>query len=79
MQWICEGKRDREIAIILGLSARTVQVHVSHIFEKLNVETRTAAANCCHYSLMQAPAPGKTGKRSPRGDGHKRPSNRAGD
>ena len=49
MLWICEGKRDREIAIILGLSARTVQKHVGNIFEKLRVETRTAAASQCRY------------------------------
>ena len=51
IQWVGEGKRDREIAAILDLRARTVQVHVSHIFEKLNVETRTAAAYHCHHSI----------------------------
>ncbi len=45
MHWVAEGKRDREIAIILGLSPRTVEKHVCHILEKLQVETRTAAAN----------------------------------
>ena len=59
MQWLCEGKRDREIATILGLSARTVQKHVGHIFEKLEVETRTAAANHCRYSLAQIAAAGR--------------------
>jgi DNA-binding CsgD family transcriptional regulator len=62
MQWVCEGKRDREIAAILGLSARTVQVHVGHIFEKLNVETRTAAANhlnCSVPSRLNRPAPAR--------------------
>lgn len=29
---------------ILGLSEKTVKIHLGHIFEKLNVETRTAAA-----------------------------------
>lgn len=51
MQWLCEGKRDREIAIILGLSSRTIEKHVCHIFEKLNVETRTAAASQCRYHI----------------------------
>ena len=51
MQWLSEGKRDREIAIILGLSSRTVEKHVGHIIEKLNVETRTAAASQCRYSV----------------------------
>jgi DNA-binding CsgD family transcriptional regulator len=42
--WITEGKRDREIACIIGVSARTAQNHVAHILHKLCVETRTAAA-----------------------------------
>lgn len=59
MQWICEGKRDREIATILGLSARTVEKHVGHIFEKLAVETRTAAANHCRHALAHDAALGR--------------------
>ena|SRR2546423_4904163 len=43
VEWIGEGKRNREIGEILGCSDRTVQKHVQHILEKLNVETRTAA------------------------------------
>ncbi len=50
MRWIDEGKRDCEIASILGLSRRTVEKHVGNIFKKLNVETRTAAAHQCRYS-----------------------------
>lgn len=42
--WICEGKRDREIAQILGISYRTVTVHVRAILQKLCVENRTCAA-----------------------------------
>lgn len=48
--WVSEGKRDREIAVILGLSPRTVEKHVGHILEKLGVETRTAAVNECRYA-----------------------------
>jgi DNA-binding CsgD family transcriptional regulator len=44
LKWICEGKRDREIGTILGLSTRTVGKHLEHVFQKLGVETRTAAA-----------------------------------
>ena len=54
MQWISEGKRDREIATILGLSTRTVEKHVCHIFDKLKVETRIAAVNQCRYSLPRS-------------------------
>jgi DNA-binding CsgD family transcriptional regulator len=42
--WIREGKTNMEIAAILGISPRTVQKHVEHIFEKLGVETRVAIA-----------------------------------
>src|SRR6476661_832871 len=42
VEWIAAGKRNREIGKILGCSPRTVQKHVEHILEKLQVETRTA-------------------------------------
>lgn len=41
VEWIAAGKRDREIGKILGCSPRTVQKHVQHILEKLDLETRT--------------------------------------
>ncbi|WP_449068391.1 helix-turn-helix transcriptional regulator [Prosthecobacter sp.] len=41
--WIAEGKRDKEIAAILGISYRTVTGHVRAILTKLGAETRTAA------------------------------------
>ena len=44
LHWIREGKRNSEIALILGISPRTVGKHVEHVLEKLGVETRTAAA-----------------------------------
>jgi DNA-binding CsgD family transcriptional regulator len=37
------GKTNRDVAAVLGLSSRTVQKHLEHIYEKLGVETRTAA------------------------------------
>jgi DNA-binding CsgD family transcriptional regulator len=42
--WIMEGKRNDEIAIILGLRFYTVKTHVERILARLGVETRTAAA-----------------------------------
>ena len=41
--WIAEGKRDAEIAKILGVSRRTASKHVERILGKLEAETRTAA------------------------------------
>jgi DNA-binding CsgD family transcriptional regulator len=51
LEWIVEGKRDAEIAAILGLSTRTVEKHVQHILEKLGVETRTGAVTWWHERL----------------------------
>ena len=41
--WVAQGKGNGEIAEILGLSVATVKKHTIHIFEKLGVESRTAA------------------------------------
>jgi two-component system, NarL family, response regulator LiaR len=38
-----KGSSNKEIAESLGLSSRTVQVHLSHIFDKLEVASRTEA------------------------------------
>ena len=43
MRWLSFGKTDRDIAAILGISWRTVHKHLQRIYEKLGVETRTAA------------------------------------
>lgn len=42
--WLAQGKTSPEIATILGANPLTVKVHLLHIFAKLGVETRTAAA-----------------------------------
>lgn len=44
LSWIAKGKTNRDIAEILGMSPRTVNKHLEHVFEKLGVETRSAAA-----------------------------------
>ena len=41
IEWIVAGKRNQEIGKILDCSPRTVQKHVQHILEKLQLETRT--------------------------------------
>jgi DNA-binding CsgD family transcriptional regulator len=43
LSWLAAGKTDKDIGEILGMSPRTVQKHLQHIYEKLGVETRTAA------------------------------------
>ena len=42
--WLAQGKTNGEIALILGNSESTVKKHVLEIFDKLGVETRTAAS-----------------------------------
>jgi DNA-binding NarL/FixJ family response regulator len=44
LHWVIQGKTNRDIGAILGMSPRTVNKHLEHVFEKLGVETRTAAA-----------------------------------
>jgi CheY-like chemotaxis protein/DNA-binding CsgD family transcriptional regulator len=45
LYWVTLGKTSKDIGDILGSSPRTVNKHLEHVFEKLGVETRTAAAN----------------------------------
>lgn len=43
LQCLCGGKTDRDIACILEISVRTVHKHLQRVYDKLGVETRTAA------------------------------------
>jgi DNA-binding NarL/FixJ family response regulator len=51
--WISYGKPNRDISEILGISPRTVNKHLEHLFQKLGVETRSAAAAFATRSLVQ--------------------------
>ena len=42
--WVAQGKGNRDTGLLLEMSEATVKRHVLHIFQKLGVETRTAAA-----------------------------------
>jgi DNA-binding CsgD family transcriptional regulator len=44
MLWVTRGKSNEEISLLLGMSLGTVKKHMEHIFNKLGVESRTAAA-----------------------------------
>jgi DNA-binding CsgD family transcriptional regulator len=50
LHWVAEGKGNSEIGRILGCSEATVKKHLQHLFPKLGVESRTAAA----IAYMQA-------------------------
>jgi DNA-binding CsgD family transcriptional regulator len=43
-QWLMQGRRNTEIAAILGISPRTAEKHVQQLLSKLGVGNRTAAA-----------------------------------
>ncbi len=44
LYWVAQGKSNRDVAEILSCSPRTVNKHLEQVFEKLQVENRTAAA-----------------------------------
>ncbi len=44
LYWVVQGKTNRDIGDILGASPATVKKHLERVYEKLGVETRTAAA-----------------------------------
>jgi DNA-binding NarL/FixJ family response regulator len=43
LQQVAQGLTNREVGHALGISDRTAQAHLSHIFEKLGVASRTEA------------------------------------
>ena len=43
--WVMRGKASSEIAVILGAKTATISKHLEHIYQKLGVENRTAAAH----------------------------------
>jgi DNA-binding NarL/FixJ family response regulator len=44
LQLVVDGATNRVIAKQLGVSPRTVQKHLEHVYRKMHVKTRTAAA-----------------------------------
>jgi DNA-binding CsgD family transcriptional regulator len=43
LRWVSDGKTNHDVATVLNTRSRTVAKHLERIFEKLGVETRTAA------------------------------------
>ncbi|HEY3067130.1 MAG TPA: helix-turn-helix transcriptional regulator, partial [Methylomirabilota bacterium] len=64
LAFVAGGKTNAEIGLILAISARTVQKHLEHVFAKIGVETRTAAAV---YALAAAGANAAAGDGARRG------------
>ena len=53
LYWVVKGKINRDIGDILGASPMTVKKHLEHVFAKLGVETRTAAASMAMSRIRQ--------------------------
>lgn len=52
---IAEGRPDKEIAVILRISRRTVQTHMRRIFAKLQVNNRVRAVAVFYdYNIRRA-------------------------
>lgn len=59
LHWVTQGKTNRDIGAILDTSPRTVTKHLEHVFAKLGVETRTAAASMVLARQREPRAPGR--------------------
>jgi DNA-binding NarL/FixJ family response regulator len=64
LNWVIKGKTNRDIGDILGTSPRTVNKHLEHVFVKLGVETRTAAATLAMHKVRAAAAPAEPGRQA---------------
>lgn len=53
LAWVGEGKSNSDIATILNTSGRTIDKHCQHIFQKLGVESRTAAARIALDTILR--------------------------
>ncbi len=53
LRWVSFGKSSNDISELLGISPRTVQKHLERIYEKLGVETRSAAAAIAIRTIEQ--------------------------
>jgi len=56
--WVAQGKTNPDIGTILGISESTVKKHLLEIFEKLGVETRSAATLRA-IEVLSSPKTGK--------------------
>lgn len=54
LRWLARGSRTRHIAESLGISERTVKAHLGSIYQKLGVDSRTAAiASAIEQDLLE--------------------------
>jgi len=56
LQLVAEGKTNKEVGAMMGITEGTVKVHVNHIFRKLGVAGRTAAiTKALQYGVVRLP------------------------
>lgn len=55
LTWVARGKSSSEIAIILGISERTVNFHIDNVIQKTQTTTRVQAAVKCAILRLIAP------------------------
>ena len=54
LAWVAQGKTDADIGAILRLSPRTVAKHLEHIYDRLGVQNRSAAAALAYTAAPTA-------------------------
>lgn len=60
LYWAAEGKSAWEIGRILSITERTAKFHLSNIYKKLGVHTRTQAVACAiRYGILENLIPAK--------------------
>lgn len=62
--WVAQGKSNGDVATILGMAEKTVKQHLGSIFQKLGVESRTAATVRA-LEILSAPAGSHTAPGGP--------------
>jgi len=50
--WLCRGKSDASIAVLCGITTRTVQKHVENILTKLGVENRANVVSIAYHQML---------------------------
>jgi DNA-binding NarL/FixJ family response regulator len=57
LEWLCQGKQNKEIARALSLSEATVKLHVAAIASKMSTRTRTETVAQAFLSGLARPVP----------------------
>lgn len=63
LQWVAQGRSNKEIAALLGTSVRTVETHRLHLRRKLRIDGQAALVKYAvdYADIAEAPMPGVPG------------------